>query len=178
MNKLYDKININYNNLKKDMLTKLDVNKEYTFIFSNDNDNYIVEIYLDDKLIIKAEYDIVGLYNIPLSIWYWSWDIAFLNKKLIGNMIKVKEFSKNLKDNYNNFDRQEAEELHYILSNGNFYISSDKIDRIIKLVLFITKGMWIFPIKYSNNNNNNKNNIMDQMDRIQYILVKKIIQFG
>lgn len=179
MNKLSDKINLNYNNLKKVISSKLDINKEYTYIFSNDNNNYIVEIYLDDNLIIKAEYDIVGLYNIPLSVWYWSWNISFINEKLIGNLSKVKEFSGNIKDNYKNFDIKEADELYYLLSNGNFYVSSDKIDLIIKLVLYITGGIWIFPIKYSNKTNKiNKNNIIDQMDRIQYILITKIIQYG
>lgn len=173
-NKFYTNLNINYNNSKEHIEKKIDINKDYEYAFSDEN---IVEMYLDGKLKMKAEYNIIGLYNIPLSIWYWGWNIAFINKNLINATIKIKEFLNVINDNkeYSKFNKTEIEELHYVLSNDNFYISSTNIDKIIKLALYLTKGIWVFPMKY---NDDKKQKEMEHMDKIEYILITKILQFN
>lgn len=165
--KFYTNVNNYFNESKEQISKKIDINKNYEYVF-NDNDVNIVEIYLNDKLKLRAEYNIMGLYNIPLSMWYWSWDIAFVNKNLIKDVIKIKEFVNVIDKEYNKFDKIEAEELHYVISNGMFYISgdNDNIDKIIKLGLYLTKAIWYFPIKF------------EQMDKIEYILITKILQFN
>lgn len=163
--KFYTNVNNYFNEAKEQISKKIDVNKNYEYVF-DDNDINIVEIYLNDKLKLKAEYNIMGLYNIPLSMWYWSWDIAFVNKNLIKDVIKIKEFVNVIDKEYNKFSKIEAEELHYVISNGMFYISGDNIDKIIKLALYLTKAIWYFPIKF------------EQMDKIEYILITKILQFN
>ena len=171
--KIYISINNYFNDQKGQISKKLDINKDYEFIFG-DNDN-VVEIYLNGKLKLKAEYNTIGLYNIPLSVWYWAWNISFINKNLIKDVLKIKDYVNVIDKDYNKFNNLEAEELHYVLSNDNFYVSGDNIDKIIKLALFLTKGIWYFPIKYTDQK---KQKDFEQMDKIEYILITKILQFS
>ena len=97
-----------------------------------------------------------------------------MKKKLIKPGFEIKEFNKEIMNNYSDFDKIEAEELYYIVSNDNFYISSNNIDKIIKLALYLTKAIWCFPIKYSNH----KKSDVGEMDKIEYILITKILQFN
>lgn len=176
--KFYIGVNNYFNDLKEQISKKIDINQNYEYVFSdNDNNNNInvVEIYLNDKLKLKAEYNIVGLYNIPLSTWYWGWNIAFVNKNLIKNITKIKDFVNTIEKDYDKFNKIEAEELHYVLSNDNFYVSGDNLDKIIKIALYLTKAIWYFPIKYSDHNAQTN---FEQMDKIEYILITKILQFN
>lgn len=162
-----------YNKISVDISKKIQLDQNYTFNFVEENNMHIVEIFIDDKLKIKAEYNIVGLYNIPLSMWYWSWNIAFLNKKLYKELDKIRNFAKTLNNNFDQYDSKEAEELHYLLANDNYYISSGNIDRLIKVILYITKGLWIFPL-----NHDDKSTSPEHLDRIEYILITKILQIN
>lgn len=172
--KFFTDINNHYNILKNNISKSIDISKDFDYVFSNDNNIDIVEIYFDGKIKIKAEYNFIGMFNIPFSIWYWSWNIAFINKNLIKEMLPVKNFSKSmiLEKNYYKYNKKNTDELYYITSNDNFYISHKNIDKILKLVLFLTKSVWYFPIKYINNKNQ-----LDKIDKIHYILITKIIQF-
>ncbi|ARF11156.1 hypothetical protein Klosneuvirus_1_13 [Klosneuvirus KNV1] len=161
-----------YNKLTEEMSQKIDLKQNYNFNFVEEANKHIVEIYIDKKLKLKAEYNIVGLYNIPLSVWYWSWNIAFLNKTLFKELDKIKKFAESLDKNYNNFDSKEVEELHYLLANDNYYISSGNIERLIKIILYITKGLWIFPINHSDKKS------AEYLDRVEYILITKILQIN
>ena len=173
-NNFFEKINKYYDNLKNDISKKIDIGKDYSFERYEENKNQLVNIFLDEKLILKAEYNVIGMYNIPLSIWYWGWNIAFLNKDLIKDLQMVSDFLNLLDKNYQDFDAKEADLLYYFLSNPNFYITNDKIDEIIKLVLYLTKTIWFFPIKYINKNNNIS---IDQLDKIEYIVIRRILQY-
>jgi len=161
-----------HNKLNEEISQKIDLKQNYNFNFVEEANKHIVEIYIDKKLKLKAEYNIVGLYNIPLSVWYWSWNIAFLNKTLFKELDKIKKFAESLDKNYNNFDSKEVEELHYLLANDNYYISSGNIERLIKIILYITKGLWIFPINHSDKKS------AEYLDRVEYILITKILQIN
>ena len=173
--KFYINVNNYFNNLKEQISKKIDTNKDFEYVFNENEDINTVEIYLDGKLKLKAEYNIIGLYNIPLSMWYWAWNIAFINKNLIKDIVKIKDFVNVIDKEYNKFNKLEAEELHYVLSNNNFYVSGDNIDKIIKIALYLTKAIWYFPIKYSDHKNQKD---FEQMDKIEYILITKILQFN
>jgi len=177
LNDINDKIIEYFNSMQKEISNKMDIMKDYDYEFYEENNNHIVNIFLKGKLKLKAEYNIIGLYNIPMSVWYWGWNIAFINKNLIKDLDKVKDFINIINNEYKNFDKLLAEELFYILTNGNFYISYDKINIIIKLTLYLTKTLWFFPIKYSNKNKN-KNSLLDSLDKIEYIMIKKILEFN
>lgn len=171
MAKFYNICNNNYNVLLDNITKKIDITKDYDYVFVDDN---IVEMYLDDKLKFKAEYGILGMYNIPVSVWYWSWNIAFINKKLTKNTDEIKEFAVTLNKDYAKFDKTEVEKLHYLVSNDNFYISGKNVDKLIKLSLYLTKAIWCFPIKH----HNVKEKDVERIDKIEYILITKILQFS
>jgi len=175
-NKFNSEINNYFNNQKDQISKKINIDDDFEFAFTENDNINIIEIYLNNKLKLRAEYNIIGMYNIPLSVWYWSWNIAFLNKKLIQNTIKIKDYINVLNNEYDTFDKLEAEELYYILKNDNFYVSGNNLDKIIKLALYLTKGIWYFPIKHSMQTNHNRIDF-DQMDKIEYILITKILQF-
>ncbi len=172
--KFFDKINSYYISINDDIQNKvkgLNNKNNYEYVFTKNDDTQLIEVYLDDKFVLKAEYAILGLYNIQLSMWYWSWNIAFINKKLIELPTKkIKNFIDIINDNYDKFDKVDVETLHYLISNDNFYISNNNIDKIIKLSLYLTNGIWYFPIKQNNNDN-------DDSNQLQYILITKILQY-
>ena len=187
----FDTINSYYNSVNTDIqkkITSLNNKKNYEYVFSKKSDIPIVEVYLDNKFILKGEYCILGLYNIQLSVWYWSWNIAFINKKLIELPTKkIKNFIGEINDNYKKFNNEEAELMYYLLSNDNFYISSKHIEKIVKLSLYLTKCIWYFPIKQTNNDSNTQED--DKNDdstndlnnnshnTVQYIMITKILQY-
>ena len=177
--KFYKKVDNYFKNIKDDIQKKLDITKEYQYNFVEENGLNIIEISIDNKIKLRAEYNIIGLYNIPLSIWYWGYSLEFVNRKLLDKLQIIKEFSKKLeindKNNNGEFKPVELEELYFITSNNNFYCSSQNIDKIIKIVLYLTKGIWFIPVKHSDKMIGNINN---QMDRIEYILINKILQFN
>lgn len=161
------KVNTHYIKLKKDIEKKIELDKPYEYVFDK---NY-VELYLDGKFCMKCEYGIMGMYNIGNSIWYWGWGISFIDFSLVKFLDNVTNFEKILDKEYSKFDRVEAEELHYVITNSSFYISNNNIDKIIRLCLYLTKGLWYFPIKRCNDDGKT-------CDKIEYIIVTKIVQFN
>lgn len=174
----FDNMNTNFNNLKKQISKKIDLNEDYEYKFIEENNVHIVEILLNDKIQMRAEYNIIGMYNLPLSVWYWGWNIAFVNKKLIEKLNDLKNFIEVLEKNYKDFNKREAEEIYYLLSNGNFYISSNNIEKLIKLTLYLTNSIWYFPLKYTAKYSpgTTKTN-SDEMDKTDYIIITKILQY-
>lgn len=126
-----------------------------------------MDVYFNDKLKFKAEYQSVGMYNISSSVWYWGWNIAFANKNSVVTFDNISKFL----DEVTN--PKEADELHYILTNGNFYISKENIQTVINTTLFLKKEICILPIKRKKNKNNPA-----MVDRIEYILITKILQYA
>ena len=173
--KFYKKIDNYFKDIKDDIQKKLDITKEYDYNFIEENGIHIVEISLDGKMKLKAEYNVIGLYNIGLSVWYWGYALQFINRKLVEKLQPIKNLVKTLEKDSNNFSPVELEELHFITSNNNFYCSSQNIDRIIRLVLYLTKAIWYAPVKHFDKLVGDANN---QMDRIEYIMITKIIQFN
>lgn len=175
----YSKINEYINANESAMLEKIDLSKEYKFNFPElSTDEHIVEIYgQDDKLVLKGKYSIMGIYNLESSIWVWGHDISFVDKSLVKSIKKIKDLSQDLKDNYKDYIPEQADELYFITSNGNFYLSNENIPKVIKLGTYITNSLWAFPVKYfkdiSSNNKKDKNII-----KIEYILLEKILQIN
>ena len=53
------------------------------------NDKQIVEMFLKDKFLLKAEFCVLGIYNTPISMWYWSRAITFINNDLVNKSILI-----------------------------------------------------------------------------------------
>lgn len=192
MNKYFDKKKIEYDNLFQSD-NKNSRNKLNFFFGKDKNNDYIVEIRKDNNLILKGHYEVIGIYNIQNSVWYWGWNLgSFIDRKLTKFSKKVKKFSNYIKDNQNKFNPQQADELYYKTRNGNFYTSSNNLLQLIKLSLYLSKGEWFLSIckgnhistnfiDYSQNNTvcgsaNEDKNIDNTMARLEYIIIKDIIQ--
>lgn len=158
-------LNDNYKQRKLDIRKHLDKQEVYSNRFIKDNNNqYIIEMYdTNNQLKLRALYTIIGMYNNTSSIWYWGWNLSYVNKQLINHTTKIQEFSKTIKDNYKQYKPQEAEELHYLTSNGNFYLSNKKLPYLLKLALYLLNGIWIVTSKLNT-------------DITQYILIDRILQ--
>lgn len=171
MESLFKNMNLHYDTLKKKISKKINLNDKFDFVFNEDGNIYTVDIMVDGKLKMKAVYNIIGMYNLPLSIWYWGWAIDFVNHQLVQDLEVVKNYNQKLPDMLTQFDNNSIEEAHYILSNNNFYISSQNIDKIMMIVLYLTKSIWYFPIYRKGSNNH-------EFDKIDYILITKILQYN
>lgn len=149
-----------YDKQKEYIEERINIKKEFDYVFENNT----VELYDDGKKILTGEYEIVGLFNYSMSVWYWAYNVSFVNKKLMSASKNVRNFTKYIKDNYEKFDSKEVEDYYYYTSNGNFFITDEKINDILMLTLYINKGIWIFPIK------------REQVGVVQYIIITKITQ--
>lgn len=178
----YDKVEKYYQKSMKRVEKNLDPQKNYNYKFYVDHHNKnIVEIFEGEKFVLKAEYDLAGIYNFYNSVWYWGWNIDVVNRTLVDRSKVIKEFSNYLKKNYEKFDGVEAEELYFRTSNGNFFTSKKNIAKIVKLALYLTKSLWFLPVCYGKDDIVQKCTIIENDDRIkklEYLLIRKIIQVG
>lgn len=165
---MYSKMEDYYKSQKELIKKKYDTEKNYTYQI---NEN-IIELHDKDKLVLRAEYQLIGIYNIISSIWVWGWNIQFVNKNLISLSEKIKEFPEKLMKEKNN--SREIDDLYYITSNGNFYTSPNNVEKIAKFALHYLEGKWIFPICYGQNNVSCINQD-DNIKRMEYIMLTKII---
>lgn len=182
-NALTQKIDKYYEKKNNEISKYIDLTKNYRFKFIiKDNSKYYIDIYDIDtnKKLLRATFDLIGVYNLFNSVWYWGWNIDMVDKKLVRKSLEIKRYSNYIKNNFDNFDPIYAEEMYYKLINGNFYTSTDNIDRLIKLSMYVLKGLWILPICNGKNNTicsfyNNKNHLQkEQLNRIEYIMLTKI----
>lgn len=173
--KLEQEINTNYFKKEKDIKKILKEN-HYTYEFLTENDIPRILIKHNGKLIANAQYKVLGSYNIYNSIWYWSYNIAFLNKQTILKKKYIKKYNKELLNIMGNYeDDVYIEYINYITFNDNFYISLNKLDLVERFGLYLfEKYDWC--IKICDNINatcipNDKNK------KIEYILINNIITF-
>lgn len=184
MNSFYNKIDSYHSKQKKNIKKKFDPNQNYKYKFTKDKQgNHIIEIYDDEnKIKLKAIYEIIGLYNLINSVWYWAWDISFVNRALTKESLKIKELAKDIKNNYKKYLPDEADQLYFVSTNGTFFITTENVTRLIKLLLYLSKGEWYLFIAHNKNDSMIQSQNLDNQNldnqRIEYILLKKIIQFG
>ncbi|AYV78265.1 MAG: hypothetical protein Edafosvirus8_15 [Edafosvirus sp.] len=164
-----NKIESNFRN-KEEIIKKkinIDENINYTFEFSRSlNNDAIIDIYLNNKHILKILYEIIGIYNLQNSVWYWSWNSSLIERDLMKKTKKIKKFGKYIKNNLNEFDPKEAEEIYYYVSNGNFFINQENVLKIIQLSLYLSDSIWFLSKKDND----------ESPQKIEYYFIKKIIQ--
>lgn len=142
---LLDKINKYYDKKEKEINITDDITVEV--------DGDIVKVYNSKKKIIyEGKYQIVGIFNITNSVWYWGWFIDYANRKLLKQSANVKKKGKELLKN-NKIKSRNDESLYYYMTTGHFMTNEPNVNLFIKLMLYITKGKWFFNIKTKENNN-------------------------
>lgn len=173
--KLEQEIITNY--LKKENnIKKILKENSYTYEFVNENNLPRILIKYNGKKIANAEYKVLGMYNIYNSVWYWSYNIAFLNKQTMLKKKYVKKYNKELLNSLQNYeDLVYVEYINYITLNNNFYISLDKLDLVEKFGLYLFKEYdWCIKICDNINSTCIPN---DTNKKIEYILINNIITF-
>lgn len=186
--KLYEKFEDYYLKQKEEISSKYNPDNNYVYKFTEDANNNnipIMELYDEDSnLILRAEYEYIGIFNIFNSVWYWAWAIEFINHKLTNESKKVKKYAKTMLQDMKQTDPIEDEYYYFIAKTSNFYTSSDNINKIIKFMLYVTKGLWYITICAGKDNvtrtctyTNAKAKKDNTIKRIEYILIKKIVYF-
>lgn len=152
---------------KKNKLNNIKINDSdnYKFEFAYTNEDiHIVDIYKNDKLLIRATYEILGCYNVISSIWVWSWAISQIEKNLTEN---TKNKAKELHDILlNNRITKDIEEYLYYLTNDTFFISYKNLEKLLNFGLYMTKNKYILSHKITEK----------EPKIIEFILIKKITQ--
>jgi hypothetical protein len=155
-----------YNNAEKEIRKYIQKNGKYKYKFYYLDNIHYVDVFENNTQILKAEYEVLGLYNIVISTWLWSWANSYIEKPLAKSSLAINVFYNELDSDQNKYDQEELEKINYYVNNPSFYIKSENIVNLIKLSLYGSDAKWILGIKDDENN----------PSRIEYIIVKKIIQ--
>lgn len=159
-----------YHKKKKEFSKYINPDKKYKIDFYNNDNTALISI--DGKLKLKVKYDIIGAYNISSSIWYWAWNITFIDKNLIYNSIKVKEYYNKIStENSKNISHQLKDKLHYLLTNGNFYLSGKNLDKLLQLITYIVQSHWILMVPP-----NTKSLFIDNENIVKFISINEIVE--
>ena len=133
------------------------------FVFGYNNNKPTVNVYDRDKnkILFEAEYEHIGIYNETVSIWYWSWNIPFINKKLYASKNRIKSYPDELIKKFKKYDPFRLEELYFYLTNDNFYCQKKDCDLPAKIALHILDAEGFIKKQKSE-------------DLVEYILIKNI----
>lgn len=149
------KINKYYDKSKKDSQKFFDHDKQYELIFeksSNSSSEYIVNVVYNKNKSVKCNYEIIGMYNVVLSQWIWSY--AMYVEKNLTNLVS------NIKLNKNEYANDELA-LFYV-DNTTFFLSYKNLQDFINFTLYMVKGKWILSHKLNDS-------------QIEFIVITKII---
>lgn len=177
--KLFDKVLKNHKNKKEEFEKIVNINKNIKFNFITEPNKKIIEI-IDDKTnkpLLKAYHRTIGIYNIVNSIWYWAWNIDFIDKSAIIDKSKFTSLEKNIKNNYYKDNSKDIDELYFYITNNNFYMTQDRISNLIKVILYIEDGKWVVTKRHYDHtmqDDNGKNPLL----YIEYIILDNIIQYN
>jgi hypothetical protein len=175
MERYYDKQKGRYSD-------RVDGSKSYdSNMYVDDNGRHIIELSYDGKVRFKAEYELIGMYNVANSMWYWGWAIDLIDKSLVESSRKMLDFPKFIKENYSMFTSEEADDLYFKTSTANFYTDQKNIEKILKLTLFQLKADWFITVCHGRDDTKKtcevKTNDPSQF-RTEYLLIKKLLTLG
>lgn len=161
------------NNRRQDSKLSDSVDYHFNFMYTDEGE-HMVDVYRDKKHVLRATYEILGCYNIVCSIWVWGYNISQVEKDLTESSRRVKQFANDLAESTVSDDGQTSpsrpltktmEEYIYYSRNPSFFVSYKNLDRVLRLGLYVTKGLDIVARKDG-----------DQPKIVEFILLKKIIQ--
>jgi len=122
--------------------------------FVENNGQKIVEIYdKKKKLIFKATYYVIGLYNVTNSIWYWGWFIDFIDRDLADKSKDIKIWGKKIFEKHKPKTKHD-QALYFYTKNGSFMTNIMNVNFFIKLAMYIFKGKWFFETNHSEEGTN------------------------
>lgn len=145
---------------------KFDLPDDYTLKFIEVNDQKKVQVYSKKKLLFEGTYDIIGLFNVNSSVWYWGWAVDFVDRSLVERSTEIKKYIK--KSFYEKKPTEKQEQaIYFYAKTGSFMTNVENVLFLIKLSLFILKGEWFLQYTHSE----------DDMNTVkEFIIIKKIIE--
>ena len=143
--KIIDKINKNADEKFKKMSKILNLNKKYQIKFNKNKDE--IDIFYKNKKLLSGKYNFYGIIK-PDGHFYWANILPGISKDFSKKVLKVKKFN-NLFENYDNKD---SLFFNHILTNDSTLLNNNEIEKLNKLILFLTKDFYFFtPISPNGN---------------------------
>jgi hypothetical protein len=183
--KFSDRVNKYYENKKKDYAKLIDMGKSYDSKTYKKNDKHIIELKHGGKLIFKAEYQLLGFYNIINSSWYWGYASELSDRSLIQTSISMKSFGEYIKKNLDDFEPVQADDLYFKTSTNSFFSNLDNISQLVKTSMYNLKKDWFITLCHGRNGkvnscdpNLNKNKSKSNNMRFEYLLINKVLSIG
>ena len=161
-----DKVNKSIINYNKELNTIIEKYPEYFVEINEDSsENNVLEVYYNNKKILSAKYQILGIYDEHCNLFTWAKYIQLIDKKLTKISKKIKAMSsiiKNIiiKNEYSDIDY--LEKIMYYLSNNTFIIYPQNINELINFSTFATKYKGVIKSKM---------NINDKSVYIYYLII-------
>lgn len=124
-------------------------NEEYNIKLYKANNTNIIEFNSNNKLLLKATYDSIGLYSTINSCWYWAYAIPFSDKSIIEKSKQVIKFGEDIIKNFDKFNPKQVDIYHYYCSNQMFYANQDIVKTVSKLGNYAMNGVMYFPINHN-----------------------------
>lgn len=112
---------------KTDISKVYNITKSYQYsMYKTQDDRHIIKIsdLETNKLVIKAEYTVAGVYSTKALKWFWGYDLEFVDKS----------------------STTESKVVRNIKSDSSFNAKTDDVLQCIKLLLYLIKGVWYVQI--------------------------------
>lgn len=147
---------------KHEMAKIFDINGDLTFTFDDKNNVNIFNA--NGKLLLRATYDIIGIYNTQNNVWYWGWILDFVDKDRTKKTKAIRKFSHHIEDiKFSKYADQSI--IHYYTSNSHFITDIKYVIIFVKIMMYVVKTKWYFRIQHD-----------DTKPIYEYITINKIIE--
>jgi hypothetical protein len=147
---ILEKINKTADNKKKDIMKILEL-KKYNIGFYKNNKprEKMLEIYDNNQLILRGEYNFYGIYQQTTKLWIWASSIPGVELRHIKNINKLKESNylfesdENVKTNF----------YYQLLTQDVLYITNElMLEWINELILYLSNDIYYFNPENSEQN--------------------------
>lgn len=159
----------NYYKEQKDNIEKIYKGRIISTVEFNEivgEEKHLVTLSEKNSMIASAEYSYMGIYDKTIGMWKWAWGFPYIDPILRADADKVRDFQNEIKKIYSNEDAIEYEQLYYMTKNSYFFIKKTDILKLIKLMLYITKGLGFVSIESKENDH----------EILTFIMIKKIVR--
>jgi hypothetical protein len=148
INKNFDKYTDKIKSILENKTHKIDA-------YISKYDEKIINIYdNNDNLLLSANYETIGTYDLSTSIFFWEFAFQLFPKLELSD--NIESYKKELSDaiikrTYK--DSKYMEQLYYYITNNIFYIKYENIENLLKFIIYITKYNGIVDETLSDNKN-------------------------
>ncbi len=176
------KIEKYYQEKKDKYSAKINLSKKYDANTYSKDGTHILELLYDGDIILKAEYELLGFYNITNSMWYWGWGTEMVDRSLVKSSEKMKDFPDYILKHLKDFDNKEAEDLHFKTDFPSFFVNVDNIEMLLKLGLYYLNLDWYITLCTGRDGNSSTCESLDSSKkdnmRFEYLIIKRVVSLG